>query len=165
MNIKATLCVIALSAVGASCGTVSADLNDGASELTTTDGACTDSTDALAGAAGSGINPAPAGETASSGKSAYGHLRTFDSSSIAVTGDNEAGAGRFVGNLVLEQKRASVKGAGFGQTVIDGNLIVGGQCKVTGVTVTGDLIFTGNNARVDVQCLGQVLDYGMQNRH
>lgn len=165
MNIKATLCVIALSGIGASCGTASADLHDGASDLSTTEGACTDSTDASSGAAGSGFSPAPAGETAGNATSPFADLATFDSSSIAANGDNEVGAGRFVGNLVLEKKRTSVKGKGFGQTVIDGNLIVAGQCKVTGVTVTGDVIFTGNNARVDVECLGQVLDYGMQNRH
>jgi hypothetical protein len=162
MKTKATLFVIALSGIGASCGTIPADY---ASVLSTTHGACTDSTESSLGAAGRGINPVPVGETAGNAVSQFVHLHTFDTAAIAVHGDNEIGAGRFVGNLVLEQKRASVKGAGFGQTVIDGNLIVGGQCNVTGVTVTGDVIFTGNNARVQVECFGQVLDYGMQNRH
>jgi len=162
MNIKATLFVIALAGIGTSCETVSAD---NASVLASTHGALTDSTGAFSGAVGGGISPAPAGETAGNAKSQFAHLRTFDAALIGVTGDNQVGAGRFVGSLVLEQKRATVKGAGFGQTVIDGDLIVGSQCKVTGVTVTGDVIFTGNNARVFVECLGQVLDYGTHNRH
>ena len=54
---------------------------------------------------------------------------------------------------------------GVGRAVGGGNLIVGSQCSVTGLTVTGDVIFSGNNAFVSVQCFGQVLDYGMQNRY
>lgn len=118
--------------------------------------------------------PAPSGETAASSSvdtvvesraSQFAGLEMFDASAVVVTGSSEVGAGRYVGNLVLDTKRATITGAGAGQTVIDGNLIVGGQCKVSGLTVTGDVIFTGNNARVDVTFFGQVLDYGMHNRH
>ncbi|MCB9879623.1 MAG: hypothetical protein H6835_18670 [Planctomycetes bacterium] len=76
------------------------------------------------------------------------------------------GAGTFVGDVWLEQPRMELAGAGAEQTVIDGNLTLASQCRVEHLTVTGDLIFAGNNARaVDVRCLGQVLDYGTCNRH
>lgn len=190
MKIQTTLFVFALSA--ASCGTVSADVSDG-SGLTTTEGACSDCGESCkgccdegkgdaqgaggAGSAGAGSvpAPAPAGETAptqsvaepevSAAARQFAGLEMFEASAIVVTRSSQVGVGCYVGNLVLDQKRSKVTGAGVGQTVIDGNLIVGGQCKVSGLTVTGDVIFTGNNARVDVECLGQVLDYGLQNRH
>jgi len=178
MKIPAKLFVIALTGIGASCGTISEDLNDTPSvEIATTasaagtSGNCEAAADDLFAELSA---PAPAGEVGSPMSSVpaeFAHLKTFDAELFGDSGYStgrfavKLAAGRYVGNLVLENNRSSVQGSGDADTVIDGNLIVGSQCTVTGLTVTGDVIFTGNNARVKVDCRGQVLDYGMQNRH
>jgi hypothetical protein len=84
---------------------------------------------------------------------------------IVLAARTELAAGRYVGTIELDRVRSELRGAGTEQTVIDGNLLVGSHCTVRDVTVTGDVLFTGNGARLHgVRCLGQVLDYGQQNR-
>jgi hypothetical protein len=173
MKLHAKLFVVALSGIGASCGTMSSDQNDASSVAIEMSASSQDGMDFDAAA------PAPAGEVASSDGSGetsmvlpqFAHLPTYSAAEV-FAGTGNAGqsvgklpAGRFAGNLELDQSQTALAGSGFGETVIDGNLLVGGNCTVTGLTVTGDVIFCGNNARVNVECLGQVLDYGMQNRH
>ena len=167
MNIQAKLIVVALSCITASCGAISADIqeSDGTSQMTESFllGASKSSSGSTAAAPA-----APAGEVANyvnAQMQKFRRLKSYDSDAIVVDGNAKVPGGRFVGNLVLDQKRTSLIGSGVGQTVIDGNLIIGSQCSVTGLTVTGDVIFSGNNAFVSVQCFGQVLDYGMQNRY
>ena len=180
MKIPARLFVFALPVLAVSCGTVAEDSIEGP-ELTI--GSEVSST-ALAGGERAtdealpeslyGSAAAPAGEVGalpSDVPAEFAHLETLDAEAI-VPGNVGAGRflvklrkARFVGNLTLENKRSAVAGAGEGYTVIDGNLIVGSLCRVSGLTVTGDVIFTGNGAQVDVDCRGQVLDYGLQNRH
>ena len=47
------------------------------------------------------------------------------------------------------------------KTVIDGNLVVKTQCKVSNLTVTGDVIFEGNQGKlIDVDFHGQIIDRG-----
>jgi len=153
MKIKASLFVIALSGIAASCGAVPSDLPGTAPALTEM------------GVDGAEMRPAPAGETAANAGQRFARLRQLDAASIPVRGASAIGPGRYVGNLELKERHAIVQGAGFGETVIEGNLIVGSQCRVTGLTVTGDVLFSGNNAFSDVECLGQVIDYGVQNQH
>ncbi|MFT4516299.1 MAG: hypothetical protein ACI89X_004604 [Planctomycetota bacterium] len=187
MKIQTQLFVVALSGICASCGTVSnTDVNNSAVAVLRPDAraqapSVTDtfvpvagnspngnsSTASHAGSAAS-VAPAPSGEVAlatPTGQSRFAHLETFDVSAVVVGGATTVAAGRFVGDLVLDQKRSKVTGAGPGLTIIDGDLIVGDQCSVVGMTVTGDVIFRGNNSRAFVGYLGQVLDYGMQNQH
>jgi hypothetical protein len=86
-------------------------------------------------------------------------------SPLVIAARNELAAGRYVGTIELDRVRSELRGAGAENTVIDGNLLVGSHCTVRDVTVTGDVLFTGNGARLfGVRCLGQVLDYGQQNR-
>tara|TARA_R110002072_G_scaffold241027_1_gene399535 strand:+ start:86992 stop:87507 length:516 start_codon:yes stop_codon:yes gene_type:complete len=171
MKIQTQLFAVALAGMSASCGTVSDshDHNSPSVVISTPDepagdeSVTTSDVDAARTAA-----PAPAGETAPATPavpSQFAHLETFDVSSVVVGRATKVGEGRFVGNLELDQTRLKVTGAGAGMTIIDGNLIVGSQCSVVGLTVTGDVIFRGNNSSAYVDCLGQVLDYGMQNRH
>jgi len=152
MKIKATL-LVALSGIVAGCGTVSADLRDRQLAVLTMDGA------------DAGLAPAPAGEIVGRPSRPFADLPTLAALSIVDGGNQAVERGRFVGNLEVRQRLTRVVGKGFGQTVIDGNLIVGSQCRVAGLTVTGDVLFAGNNAYVDVECLGQVIDYGLHNRH
>lgn len=173
MKLHAKLSMVALSGIGVSCGTMSSDQNDASSVAIEMSASGQDGMDFDAAA------PAPAGEVASSDGSAensmvlpqFAHLPTYSSKEVfagASGGGRSVGklpSGRFAGNVELDQSHTTLAGAGFGETVVDGNLLVGANCTVTGLTVTGDVIFCGNNARVNVECLGQVLDYGMQNRH
>lgn len=103
------------------------------------------------------------GSTETAAPSPFAHLEAKAMPELAGT-DATLPAGRFVGDVVLDQKGAKLTGAGPGETVIEGNLIVGSRCAVTGLTVTGDVIFRGNNSRAFVDCRGQFLDYGMRNR-
>lgn len=187
MKIQNQLFVVALSGICASCGTVSnTDIQNPAVAISTpgvheavppvtdTDVSIDESvpkvalsTSADVGSAAS-VAPAPSGEvalTTSSVPSQFAHLPTFDAPPVVIGGKATVRGGRFVGDLVLDENRSKVTGAGPGLTIIDGNLIVASQCSVVGLTVTGDVIFRGNNSRVFVGCLGQVLDYGMQNQH
>ncbi len=172
MKIQTQLFVIALAGICASCGTVSnADVTNPSVAISTPGvGDSTGmgvSTSSDGGSAAS-LAPAPSGESAPVRRTApsqFAPSETFEVSQVVVTGATKVVAGRFVGDLVLDHKRSKVTGAGPGVTVIDGNLIVGDRCSVVGMTVTGDVIFRGNNSRVFVECLGQVLDYGMQNQH
>jgi len=106
--------------------------------------------------------PAPLGETAA----AVDEPSDEPVEPITLSSDTAFEAGRVAGDVVLAGPRLVVTGAGAVATVIDGNLTVASQCQVRDLTVTGDLIFAGNNARaIGVRCLGQVLDYGVCNRH
>jgi hypothetical protein len=187
MKIQNQLFVVALSGICASCGTVSnTDVHNPAVAISTTgaDGAVPPMTDSVVPVGESsssvasrtstavrlpaGVAPAPSGEVALTPtvvSSQFAHLPTFDAPPVLVGGNATVLGGRFVGDLVLDQNRSKVTGAGPGLTIIDGNLIVASQCSVVGLTVTGDVIFRGNNSRVFVDCLGQVLDYGMRNQH
>jgi hypothetical protein len=157
MKIQTQLFVIALTGIFASCGTVSSSDTTNSSVAGDLLSAGVSTPDGVPTAS---YAPAPSGEMAKAAPT-----ETYDVSQIVVVGPTKVVAGLFVGDLVLDQKRSKVTGAGPGVTVIDGNLIVGDQCSVVGMTVTGDVIFRGNNSRVFVDCLGQVLDYGMQNQH
>ncbi|MEZ6038775.1 MAG: hypothetical protein R3F29_14940 [Planctomycetota bacterium] len=99
--------------------------------------------------------PAPMGETA-----------PVATPAIELQQETTLDSGTFVGDVWLEQPRMELRGSGIDETVLDGNLTVTDRCLVQNLTVTGDLIFAGNNARaIGVRCLGQVLDYGVCNRH
>lgn len=157
MKIQTQLFVIALTGIFVSCGTVSSSdtTNSSVAGNLLSSGVSTSY-----GGSAALYAPAPSGEMAKAAPT-----ETYDVSQIVVVGPTKVAAGRFVGDFVLGQKRSKVAGSGPGVTVIDGNLIVGDQCSVVGMTVTGDVIFRGNNSRVFVDCLGQVLDYGTQNQH
>ena len=119
MNIQAKLIVVALSCITASCGTISADIqeSDGTSQMTES---------LLLGASKSSSGStaaAPAGEVANyvnAQMQKFRRLKSYDSDAIVVDGNAKVPGGRFVGNLVLDQKRTSLIGSGVGQTVIDG---------------------------------------------
>lgn len=81
-----------------------------------------------------------------------------------VKADLQLAAGRYAGSLVLDEVRVEVLGAGEGLTVIEGDLVVASQCRVRGLTVLGDVVFSGNNARVWAECEGELLDYGHYNQ-
>ena len=109
--------------------------------------------------------PAPGGEMAPvDGEGEGDAVPAAERTENAVREDGTIPSGRFFGDLVLEVKKQKVMGAGAGETIIDGDLILTSQCDVSGMTVTGDVIFTGHNAQAFVEYLGQVLDYGVQNR-
>ena len=72
----------------------------------------------------------------------------------------------YVGNFVLGRSQIKVTGAGVGKTVIDGNLVLQTQCVVSNLTVTGDVIFEGHQAKLEnVDFFGQVIDKGVQNKY
>jgi hypothetical protein len=105
------------------------------------------------------LSPAPLGEVTPTTQP------TTQPSPLVIAARTELAAGRYVGTIELDRVRSELRGAGAENTVIDGNLLVGSHCTVRDVTVTGDVLFTGNGARLfGVRCLGQVLDYGQQNR-
>jgi hypothetical protein len=105
------------------------------------------------------LPPAPLGESQPTSR------LVAHPSPLVIAARNELAAGRYVGTIELDRVRSELRGAGAENTVIDGNLLVGSHCTVRDVTVTGDVLFTGNGARLfGVRCLGQVLDYGQQNR-
>ena len=158
MKIQANLFVFALSCLVSGCGTVSETGNDNPSVAIGAESLEAQNAPAPAGEVAVPADAVPADAVPAE----FAHLQTFDAEQFAY---GELAKGRYVGNLVIEQQGASLRGSGVGETVIDGNLIVGTMCTVTGLTVTGDVIFTGNSARVTVNCRGQVLDYGMQNQH
>jgi hypothetical protein len=96
--------------------------------------------------------------------SPYGHLpqRTSFSPKSSV----ELKEGCYVGDFTLGSSQIRVTGAGMGKTVIHGNLVLKTQCKVSKLTVTGDVIFEGHQAElVDADFFGRVIDNGMQNRY
>lgn len=149
MKIDDKIVAFALLAMTASCGTVS-ESTDGSTGMTMEP----------APMSASEAAPAPGGEMAPAAEAAAGAMLTEN----AVREDGTMPPGRFEGDLVLEVKKQRVIGAGAGETIIDGDLILTSQCDVSGMTVTGDVIFTGHNAQAFVEYLGQVLDYGVQNR-
>jgi hypothetical protein len=72
----------------------------------------------------------------------------------------------YVGDFVLGRVQLKVGGAGIDKTVIHGNLVLKTQCVVSNLTVTGDVIFEGNQGKlVDVDFHGQIIDRGVQNRY
>ena len=115
--------------------------------------------------------PAPSGETApppapapAPAPNPYAHLPQRQS--YTTMANVELKAGCYQGDFTCGRAQLRVKGAGVGQTVIHGNLILQTQCEVAGVTVTGNVIFEGNQARlVDSDFFGQVVDRGVQNRY
>ncbi|MFK7740025.1 MAG: hypothetical protein AB8H80_06840 [Planctomycetota bacterium] len=165
---SSNLVALTLSAMLASCGTVQpseTEVSFEAQSPSSSPAAAPDETTAGTPAA------APAGETATPdaveqaiGQDEAGQAASSPAKRRRIV-ETQMNAGTFPGDLVLDKKRMSVRGAGAGKTIIDGNLILTSQCQVTDVTVTGDIIFRGNSAEVRAECLGQVLDYGMFNRY
>lgn len=102
--------------------------------------------------------PMPAGETTLSD----GRLASRD---VQITGVTDLPAGHYQGDLVLDEAKTVLTGAGADETVVDGDLYVASQCRVQGLTVNGNIVFTGNGATTTVVCTGEVLDYGIGNRH
>jgi hypothetical protein len=106
--------------------------------------------------------PAPGGETAPAHP--YAHMPQRQS--FKTMANVELKAGCYNGDFVCGRSQLRVKGAGVDQTVIHGNLVLQTQCEVSGVTVTGDVIFEGHQAKLlDSDFYGQVVDHGMQNRY
>ena len=93
MKIKASLFVIALSGIAASCGAVPSDLPSTAPALTEM------------GVDGAAMRPAPAGETAANADQRFARLRRLDAASIPVRGAIAIEPGRYVGNLELKEHR------------------------------------------------------------
>ena len=107
--------------------------------------------------------PAPSGETAPE-PHPYAHLPQRQS--FKTMASVELKAGCYNGDFACGRSQLQVTGAGVDQTIIHGNLILQTQCVVTGVTVTGDVIFEGHQAKlIDSDFYGQVVDHGMQNRY
>src|SRR5262245_21614492 len=74
--------------------------------------------------------------------------------------------GCYEGDFVLGSSQIRVCGAGIGKTVIHGNLVLKTQCEVSKVTVTGDVIFEGNQGElVESDFFGRVIDKGLQNKY
>jgi hypothetical protein len=94
----------------------------------------------------------------------YGHMprRTSYSPMSSV----QLKEGCYVGDFVLGRSQIDVAGAGIDRTVIDGNLVLKTQCEVSNLTVTGDVIFEGHQAKlIDVDFYGRIIDKGMQNNY
>jgi hypothetical protein len=165
MKTHASLILLAVSAVATGCGTTS-DLPDGSMGLVA---GRVQGSPSSSGSSGQGLHaPTPWGEVALSNLTTgqrFAGLEAFDAESLVLSQTTTLGLGRYVGDLVLDQDRMVLRGSGAGQTVIDGNLTLGNRCVVTGLTVTGDVFFVGNNARVRVESVGQFLDYGVNNSH
>ena len=78
----------------------------------------------------------------------------------------ELKVGCYHGDFVLGRSQLKVCGAGVDQTIIHGNLVVQTQCEISNLTVTGNIVFKGNQARlVDVDFYGQIQDHGLQTRY
>lgn len=109
--------------------------------------------------------PTPGGETSPTPPPGpYAHMT--QRSSFTTKASVTLKPGCYNGDFVLGQAQLEVRGAGVGQTVIQGNLVVMTQCTVSNLTVTGDVIFKGNQGKlVDVDFLGRIDDRGVQNRY
>jgi len=94
----------------------------------------------------------------------YAHLP--QRTSFSPMSDVELKKGCYVGDFVLGRAQLDVTGAGLGETVIDGNLVLQTQCEVSNLTVTGDVIFQGHQAVLDnIDFFGRIIDKGTQNRY
>ena len=85
------------------------------------------------------------------------------------TGNNQTvslDAGTYRGDVVISSNRVTVRGAGIGRTVIDGNVIVNGNGAVfADLTITGNVALSANNADFQkARIHGQVQDSGNGNR-
>jgi hypothetical protein len=110
--------------------------------------------------------PAPGPETQAPAPAPGPYAHLPQRSSFTTKSDTELKAGCYVGDFVLGRVQLRVKGAGVGKTVIDGNLVLDTQCVVSNLTVTGDVIFKGNQGSLEnVDFLGRVHDHGAQNRY
>lgn len=95
---------------------------------------------------------------------AYRHLPQRTSFSPRTSTELETGC--YVGDFVLGASQLRITGAGLEETVIHGNLVLQTQCKVSHLTVTGDVIFEGHQAELDdVDFYGRIVDKGSQNRY
>ena len=94
----------------------------------------------------------------------YSHLPQRQS--YSPKSDVELKAGCYEGDFVLGRSQLRITGAGADQTIIHGNLVVQTQCEVSNLTVTGNIVFKGNQAKlIDVDFFGQIQDHGLQNRY
>lgn len=110
--------------------------------------------------------PAPGPETHAPAPAPGPYAHLPQRSSFTTKSDTELKPGCYNGDFVLGRVQLRVKGAGVGQTVIDGNLVLDTQCVVSNLTVTGDVIFKGNQGTLEnVDFLGRVHDHGVQNRY
>lgn len=74
--------------------------------------------------------------------------------------------GCYEGDFVLGRSQIEVTGAGIDKTVIHGNLVLQTQCEVSNLTVSGDVIFEGHQAKfVDADFYGRIIDKGSQNTY
>lgn len=95
---------------------------------------------------------------------AYRHLP--QRTSFRAMSSTELETGCYVGDFVLGNSQLRITGAGLEETVIHGNLVLQTQCKVSHLTVTGDVIFEGHQAELDdVDFYGRIVDQGSQNRY
>ncbi len=98
------------------------------------------------------------------GSDRFGHLPQRQS--FCAKSDVQLKEGCYAGDFVLGSAQIEVTGAGVDKTVIHGNLVLQTQCTVSNLTVTGDVIFEGNQAElIDADFFGRVIDKGVQNRY
>jgi hypothetical protein len=94
----------------------------------------------------------------------YSHLQ--QRKSFSPKSDVQLKEACYVGDFVLGRVQLEVSGVGIDKTVIHGNLVVKTQCRVSNLTVTGNVIFEGNQARLkDVDFHGEIIDKGVQNQY
>jgi len=94
----------------------------------------------------------------------YAHLP--QRTSFTTKADTQLKEGCYVGDFVLGRSQIDVSGVGVGKTVIQGNLILKTQCTVSNVTVTGNVIFEGHQAKlIDSDFFGEIIDKGSQNKY
>ena len=110
--------------------------------------------------------PAPGGETEPHQPPAGPYAHLPQRASFTTKADTQLRVGCYHGDFVCGRAQLEVAGSGIDKTVIDGNLLVATQCEISNLTVTGDVVFQGNQARlVDVDFYGQIIDKGLQNRY
>lgn len=94
----------------------------------------------------------------------YSHLQ--QRKSFSPKSDVQLKEACYVGDFVLGRAQLEVSGVGIDKTVIDGNLVVKTQCRVSNLTVTGNVVFEGNQAKLnDVDFHGEIIDKGVQNKY
>jgi len=94
----------------------------------------------------------------------YAHM--VKRQSYTTMASTELKEGCYVGNFKLGRVQLRVNGQGLDKTVINGDLVLQTQCKVSDLTVTGNVIFEGHQAELsNVDFYGQVIDKGSQNRY
>ena len=110
------------------------------------------------------LNPPAEPPTADEPAGPYDHLQRR--TSFSPKSNVQLKEGCYVGDFVLGRSQLKVAGVGVEKTVIDGNLVLQTQCRVSNLTVTGDVIFEGHQAQLEnVDFLGRIVDKGLQNRY